>query len=128
MTRQHEQNNRRSATRAARRRRAWAAGTSAGALMAFGAGAWTTIPNAHADDIDLMLEPIVSTLAGSTGALADPLTTLGVAAALDPLGAVADPSAALDFGSLGLPATEAAAAGGLSRSRRARDRRRGIGG
>src|SRR3984957_3655880 len=46
------------------RRRVVGWGTSAGAVLAFGLGPWGVAPAAHADEFEVILEPIVNALSG----------------------------------------------------------------
>ena len=87
-----------SASRNARasRRRVLGAGTTAGAFLAFGMTPLATSPAAHADEFDVIIDPIINSILGS-------ITSLDALAGIDP-------SSALDLGSLALPATDAALA------------------
>ena len=70
------------------RRRAVGLSTAAGAFLAFGLGPLATAPAAHADGFELIIEPIINSLASI-----DP--TLGA-----DLGAAADPAASADLAQL----------------------------
>src|SRR5271155_4464229 len=88
-----KRNQRSSKAKARRRRRAVGLGGSAGAFLAFGLGPMATAPPAHADGLDVIIDPIINSVLSSV-------------TALDGLGGI-DPSAG--FG-LALPATDAAGA------------------
>ena len=70
-------------------------GTGAGAFLAFGLGPLAAAPSAHADEFDVIIDPLINAIAGSLG---------GVAA-----GSAAVP----ELGSLGLGGTESTAGVGL---------------
>ncbi|MGA8328337.1 MAG: PGRS repeat-containing protein, partial [Mycobacterium sp.] len=82
--------------KARRRRRVLGAGTTAGAFLAFGMTPLATAPAAHADEFDVIIDPIINSILGS-------ITSLDALAGIDP-------SSALDVGSLALPATDVALA------------------
>jgi hypothetical protein len=69
----HSKRNHRSNDGKARRRR-WAVGldTGAGAVLAFGLAPFSSAPAAHADEFDVIIDPIINSLAG----LVDPLVAL----------------------------------------------------
>lgn len=52
---------------ARRRRRVVGLGTSAGAFLAFGMTPLAAAPSAHADELELIIDPIVNSIAGSLG-------------------------------------------------------------
>ena len=58
--------------KARRRRRALGLGSSAGAMLAFGLGPLGVAPSAHADEFDVIVDPIVNAIAGSLGGVVDP--------------------------------------------------------
>ncbi len=82
--------------KARRNRRVLGAGTTAGAFLAFGLAPLATSPAAHADEFDVIIDPIINSILGS-------FTSLDALAGIDP-------SSALDLGSLALPATDVALA------------------
>ena len=71
-------------------------GSGAGAFLTLGLSPLGSAPPAHADEFDVIIDPIINAIASALPGLVDPLA--GV-----------DPSAALDLGGLALPATDAAA-------------------
>jgi hypothetical protein len=88
--------NQRSSKLKARRRRIAGLGSGAGTFLALGLSPLGSPPPAHADEFDVIVDPIFNAIASALPGLVDPLA--GV-----------DPSAALDLGSLALPAADAAA-------------------
>src|ERR1700712_3522123 len=86
--------NQRSRNAKARRRGALGAGTTVGAFLAFGLAPLATAPAAHADEFDVIIDPIINSILGSVTSL-DALVGI-------------DPSSVLDLGSLVLPATDVA--------------------
>jgi len=58
-------------------------GSSAGAVLAFGMGPLAAAPAAHADEFDVIIDPIINAIAGSLGGLVDPLAGLDPSASLD---------------------------------------------
>ncbi len=108
MAHQHgNKRSRRSRAAAVRRRRLLGAGTTAGAFVAFGLSPLAHAPTARADELDVIIEPIVNAIAGSVSNVVDPLAGLESLAGADPL-------AGLDVGSLSLPAAEGADTGGVA--------------
>src|ERR1700744_3751546 len=93
--------NRRERTAKAGRRRAVGLGTSAGAFLTFGMGPLATAPAANADEFDLITDPIINSLSGS------------LAGAVDSFAGLADPSAGLDLGGLGLGTADVADTSGV---------------
>src|SRR6202042_267971 len=91
------------------RRRGVGLGAGAGAFLAFGMGPLASAPPAHADVLDVIVDPIVNPLqqamagVGDAVLALDPTAGLDAVAGLDPaavvsgvdLGAVVDPSAVL---------------------------------
>ncbi len=67
---------------------------AAGAVLAFGMGPLANAPGAHADEFDVIVDPIINSLAGLVTGL--------------------DPSAGLDLGAAGVSSAEPLAALGLS--------------
>lgn len=97
MARRNGKQKRRSDRDKARRRRSIGLGGSAGAFLAFGLGPMAAAPPAHADEFDVIIDPIVNSILGSvTDSMAGLDALIGV-----------DPTAGLD---LALPATDAAIA------------------
>ncbi|MDT5086087.1 MAG: hypothetical protein QOJ61_3130, partial [Mycobacterium sp.] len=97
MAGQHKnKRNQRSRNAKARRRRMLGAGTTAGAFLAFGMTPLASAPAAHADEFDVIIDPIINSILSS-------ITSLDALVGIDP-------SSALDLGSLALPATDAALA------------------
>jgi len=94
MTQHTSTRNRRSRNAKARRRRMVGLLTSAGAFLAFGLTPLATAPPAHADEFDVIIDPIISAISGS-------------------LGGVVAPFAGVDLGGLGLGAADAASTSGL---------------
>ena len=93
--RHHHRGNQRSRNaQARRRRRVLGAGTTAGALFAFGMAPLATAPVAHADEFDVIIDPIINSILSS-------ITSLDALVGIDP-------SSVLDLGSLVLPATDVA--------------------
>src|ERR1700733_9048621 len=92
MAGQHSKKNRRGKCKA-RRRATLGLGGSAGAFLAFGLTPLASVPPAHADGLDVIIDPIINSILGSVSSF-DGL--LGI-----------DPTA---FGDLALPATDAATA------------------
>ena len=65
-----------------RRRRVLGFGSGAGVVLAFGLGPLAAAPPAHADGLDVILDPIINAIAESLGGVVDPsvavdLSTLG---------------------------------------------------
>ena len=58
------------------RRRVVGLGTGAGAVLAFGLGPWGVAPPAHADGLDVILEPIINALSGVDPTLGADVSTL----------------------------------------------------
>src|SRR6185312_5903634 len=80
------------------RRRAFGLGSGAGAFLALGLGPLAGAPPAHADGLDVIIDPIVNSIMGSfTDSFAGLDALLGI-----------DPTAGVD---LALPAADVAAAG-----------------
>ena len=105
---------RRSRTARARRRRAvWGVGTTAGAALVFGMGPLGVAPRAHADEFDVILDPIINALSGSWTGVVDPLAGVDALPGLDVGSAVLPAAHVADTSSLALPA-EALAGMGLS--------------
>src|SRR5437660_2633497 len=94
MAGQHSKKNRRSG-RAKARRRALGLGSGAGAFLTLGLGPLAGAPPAHADGLDVIIDPIINSILSSVTSF-DAL--LGI-----------DPTAGLDLGSLALPAAADAA-------------------
>src|SRR3984885_6341636 len=78
MAGQHSKRNRRSASSKARGRRGRVVGigTTAGAAVAFGLTPWASAPAAHADELDAILDPIISSLSAVDPTLAADATSL----------------------------------------------------
>jgi len=94
MAGRHSKKNRRAARDKARARRAaLGLGSSAGAFLAFGLTPLASVPPAHADGLDVIIDPIINSILSSVTSF-DAL--LGI-----------DPSS---LGDLALPATDAATA------------------
>src|SRR5271155_1420857 len=68
--------NHRSRSAKARRRRAVGLGTGAGAVLAFGLSPLASAPAAHADELDVILDPIINSLASIDPTLAADATSL----------------------------------------------------
>src|ERR1700733_13087606 len=69
--------NRQSREAKARRRRGVAGlGTTAGAVVAFGLGPWGVAPSAHADEFEVIIDPIINALSGVDPMLGADLSTL----------------------------------------------------
>src|SRR5271167_2213729 len=68
--------NRQSRNAQARRRRVVGWGTSAGAVVAFGLGPWGVAPAAHADGLDVILDPIINSLSSVDPLLGVDVSTL----------------------------------------------------
>ena len=94
--RHNNKRNQRSRKAKANRRRMLGAGTTAGAFLAFGMTPLAAAPAAHADEFDVIIDPIINSILGS-------ITSLDAFVGIDP-------STALDLGGLALPATDAALA------------------
>ena len=58
------------------RRRVLGLGTGAGAVLAFGLGPWGVAPAAHADGLDVILDPIINSLSAFDPTLGADLSTL----------------------------------------------------
>src|SRR3984893_7358969 len=84
--------NQRSRNATARRRRVLGAGTTAGAFLAFGMTPLAAAPAAHADAVDVIIDPIINSLAGPDPTLGADVS--GLVTAFDPT-FVGDPVAAL---------------------------------
>jgi hypothetical protein len=70
--------NRQSRNAKARRRRVVGWGTSAGAVVAFGLGPWGVAPPAHADGLEVIVDPIINALSSLDPLLgADVSTVVG---------------------------------------------------
>ena len=67
--------NRQSGNAKARRRRVVGWGTSAGAVLAFGTGPWGVAP-AHADELDVIVDPIINALSSVDPTLGADVSTL----------------------------------------------------
>jgi hypothetical protein len=100
--------NRRSRSAKARRRGVVGLGTSAGAFLAFGLTPLAAAPAAHADEVDLVLEPIINSLASVdptvgadlSGWLANLDSVFAAASSVDASAVpAADPSLAALYGS-----------------------------
>src|SRR5271169_3166377 len=89
---------------ARRRRRVVGLGAAAGAFLAAATTPLANAPAAHADGFDLILEPIINSIAG----LVDPLTSLDAVSGVDPLAGLALPAAdlAASSGNLGASAAD----------------------
>src|ERR1700761_4573139 len=98
MAGEHSKRNRRLKSSKARRRRGRAVGigTSAGAALAFGLTPWANAPAANADELDAIIDPIISSFASIDPTLAADATSLlsTIDSALSGVSAV-DPSSAL---------------------------------
>src|SRR3984893_2211698 len=111
--RKSSKRNPRSRIATARRRRVLGAGTTAGAVLAFGMTPLAAAPAAHADEFDVIIDPIINSILGS---LTDSITGLDGLLGIDPSAGLdlavpaTDAAAAADLGGLALPATDAAAA------------------
>ena len=68
--------NRQSRNAQARRRRVVGWGTSAGAVVAFGLGPWGVAPAAHADGLEVIVEPIINSLSSVDPPLGVDVSTL----------------------------------------------------
>ena len=83
-------------------------GAAAGAFLAAATTPLANAPAAHADGFDLILEPIINSIAGSLTGLVDPLTSLDAVSGVDPLAGLALPAAdlAASSGNLGASAAD----------------------
>ncbi|MGB7870636.1 MAG: hypothetical protein WBM01_20615, partial [Mycobacterium sp.] len=109
MAQRSSKRNRRSRKDTARRRRRVAGlGAAAGAFLAAATTPLANAPAAHADGFDLILEPIINSIAGSLTGLVDPLTSLDAVSGVDPLAGLALPAAdlAASSGNLGASAAD----------------------
>src|SRR6202035_5331139 len=88
--------------KARRRRRSIGLGGGAGAFLAFGVSPLASVPPAHADGLDVVIDPIINSILGSVAGL-DAL------AGVDPPAGVDLAVPATDLGGLALPATDVAA-------------------
>src|ERR1700733_15596345 len=108
MAGQHSKKNRRGKCKA-RRRATLGLGGSAGAFLAFGLTPLASVPPAHADGLDVIIDPIINSVLSSVtsfdGLLGiDPTAFLDSVSSLDTALGI-DPSA---FGDLAAPASDAA--------------------
>ena len=113
MARHHRQRNRRvRRAQAARRRRVVGLGTTAGAFIA----AAMALPTAHADILDVVIDPIIApvqhALTGVTDVVSsiDPTTGMDALSGLDPAGLLAG----IDPSSVGAPGADATSAAAVS--------------
>jgi hypothetical protein len=83
MAQRPSKRNRRSRTdKARRRRRVVGLGAAVGAFLAAATTPLANEPAAHADGFDLILEPIINSIAGSLTGLVGPLTSLDAVSSL----------------------------------------------
>ena len=107
MAQRSSKRNRRSRNEKARRhRRAVGLVTAAGAFLGAAMTPLATAPVAHADEFDLVIDPIINSIAGSLASLVDPLAGLDSVPGADAL-------AGLDMGGLVSPATDLAGSSSL---------------
>src|ERR1700728_649081 len=100
MAQRPSKQNRRSRQEKARRRRPVAGLVSAaGAFLGAAMTPLVTAPVAQGDEFDLVIEPIINSIAGSVASLVDPLAGLDSVSGADAL-------VGLDMGGLGSPATD----------------------
>src|ERR1700756_5558106 len=90
------------------RRRVVGLGAAAAGFLAAATTPLANAPAAHADGFDLILEPIINSIAGSLTGLVDPLTSLDAVSGVDPLAGLALPAAdlAASTGNLGASAAD----------------------
>src|SRR6202453_1301685 len=89
---------------ARRHRRGAGLVTVAGAFLGAAMTPLVTAPVAHADEFDLVIDPIINSIAGSLASLVDPLAGLGSVSVVDAVAGVGD---------LGSPATDLAGSSSL---------------
>src|ERR1700733_3801719 len=102
-----KRNQRSSKAKARRRRRAVGMGGSVGAFLALGLGPLSTAPAAHADPFDVILDPIINSIASALPNAVDPLAGLDLASLSSP---ATDGLSSVDS-ALALPTEPLAAAG-----------------
>ena len=85
------------------RRRVVGLGGGVGAVLTFGLGPLGVAPTAHADEFDVIIDPIINAIANSLGGVVDPLAGI-------------DPSAVADLGALSTAATDVTSTSGLGLS------------
>src|SRR6202035_5143828 len=88
--------------KARRRRRSIGLGGGAGAFLAFGLSPLGSVPPAHADGLDVIIDPIINSILNS-------VTGLDALAGVDPTTGLDLALPATDLGGLALPATDAVA-------------------
>src|ERR1700722_8861956 len=91
----------------ARRRRAIGLGGGAGAFLAFGLSPLGSVAPAHADGLDVIIDPIINSILNS---VTDSVAGLDALAGVDPTAGLDLAVPTADLGGLALPATDAVAA------------------